>query len=83
MNIETCLDLLQKETADHERQFVDRQLEIILKLSNDRCVPIENITFLVNAIILITRLKAHGVRALLDTQDRMLSKEYILDFIGR
>lgn len=81
MDIIQCLQLLETETANHEKQLMDRQLEIILKLNNKYYFSSKELTLLANACILISRIKAQGTKALVDAENYLLNEEYVLNFI--
>ncbi len=65
LTIDECLDLLEKETADSERQLKKRQLRIIMKLAQDasRSESDKSTRKIVNAAIDIVNTRLHGLES--------------------
>lgn len=67
LTIDECLRLLEKETAESERQLKRRQLEIIMRLRQKECVllPNETLIKIANAMIVIVKIRLYGPESLL------------------
>lgn len=67
LTIDECLQLLEKETAESERQLKKRQLEIIMRLRQRECVliPDEALIKIANAMMVIVKLRLSGPESLL------------------
>lgn len=66
LTIDECLQLLEKETAESERELKKRQLEIIMRLKQRECIliPDETLIKIFNALMVIVKIKLYGVESL-------------------
>ena len=73
ISIDECLDILQKETAESERQLRKRQLEIVMRLKQNNCglMPDETVLEIANALMTIVRIRLYGPESLLGGTHRL------------
>jgi predicted metal-dependent phosphoesterase TrpH len=66
LTIDECLDLMQKETADFERQLKKRQLRIICRLAQhvNECDSDKITRQITNSVIDIVNTKLYGVEVM-------------------
>lgn len=78
LTIDECIDLLQKETANFERQLKKRQLEIAMRLKQNSCAFISDKTLIeiVNALISIVQIRLHGPESLIVNIHKIEAEEY-------
>lgn len=78
LTINECLDLLERETAESERQLKKRQLEIVMRLKQHNCglIPDETVIEIANALMAIVKLRLYGPESLASTTYKIEPKEY-------
>jgi hypothetical protein len=78
LTVDECIDLIQKETAEFERQLKKRQIEIVMRLRQKLCVllPDETIIEIANAMMVIAKLRLCGPESLLRNPQRIELDEY-------
>lgn len=84
LTVDECLTLLEKVTAESERQLKQRQLEIVMRLKQNNCglTPDETVLEITNALMTIVTIRLHGLEGLLSGTHRSTIKEMSL-FNGR
>lgn len=81
LSLNDCLDLMQKETADFERQLKKRQLEIAMKLQMTGQVSDSDFRKIVNSLIVIAIIRLHGPESAV-TKDRGIDIDLYYDLLN-
>lgn len=79
LSIDECLQLLEKETADFERELQMRQLEIVMRLKQSDCGLISDqiIIEIANALMTIVKVRLHGPESLTCNRYKINYPDYL------